>query len=259
MTETNSTGYGFFSLMVVGDNPEEMMKEYSSEENKKTYVKFKFADMPKLRKNAIKMAKKVIESAAEFDISDDIKEYFKAKVKTLESLSDFEYYNSLTDGMEYDEEGNAIANENPNAKFSSYRIGRNMCIPLTMKDGSHAFQAKAADVDWEAMNMNVDSVEQYKRLWMLGHDEAIPEKGNETDEILHANAKAMLKYFSNFKNMDDFVKYSCSYWNYAILDKDGWKDADDITNFEWITGFYDNYVKKLNPDDMVTIYECTKI
>ena len=66
-------------------------------------------------------------------------------------------------------------------------------------------------------------------------------------------------YFSNFKNKEDYVNYSTRYWNYAFVDKDGWIDVDTYggDEKEWINTFYERFISKLNPNDLITIYECS--
>ena len=63
--------------------------------------------------------------------------------------------------------------------------------------------------------------------------------------------------FEAFENVENYIKYNCSYWNYAYLDKNGWHDASDRKNYEWITSFYEKYVLPLKDGDVVTIFECS--
>ena len=47
-------GSSFFSLMVVGDNPRELLDKYDSSKYKESYVKYRFKDAGKIKKETIK-------------------------------------------------------------------------------------------------------------------------------------------------------------------------------------------------------------
>lgn len=245
-----------FTLMVVGDNPDEIIKKYDSNLEVEPYIKFSYKDMSKYRKQAIKMAQSVIDNSEKMGLSHLVKEYFEDKLKSLKKLTDFEYYTSITNGCSFDEEGNALSTENPDAKYNTCRIGRNLCLPLKLKNGTEVLQAKAGDVDWGKMHMDPSTMNSYRIVWELFHGERKPQTAQEKQ--IYRNIKLQKRYFEDFETIDSYVTYSCSYWCYAYADKSGWQSADDYKNYDWITGFYNKFVKKLKPDDLITIYECSK-
>ena len=243
-----------FTLMVVGDNPDEIIKKYDSALEVEPYIKYYYKDISKYRKKAIKVVQELLFNTDKLSLSQAVKDYFEEKAKVLEKMSDFEYYTSISDGCSYDQDGNALTTENPDGKWGTCRIGRNLCIPLKLKNGTEVLQAKAGDVDWNKMHMvNIDV---YTAAWQLFHKEREPETVQEKQ--IYENIKNQKRYFNGFDCQEDYVNYCCSYWCYAYADKDGWQDADDHKDYKWITSFYDKFVKKLKPDDMVTIYECSK-
>ena len=244
----------FYSLMVVGDNPDEMIKKYDSKLKVEPYIKYHYNDAGKLKKKAIKLMQDVVDNSDKVSLTNIMIDYLKDRIKNLKGMSDFEYYSSLTNEMEINENGDAITTENPDGKYNTCRIGKNLCIPLKLKNGSEAFTARAKDVDWAKMHMvNTDS---YKVVWELFHGERKPQ--NEQEETIYDNIKNQKKYFDGFNDVDDYINYSCSYWNYAYLDSKGWIDASDYKNYDWITSFYKKFVSKLKDDDIVTIYECSR-
>jgi hypothetical protein len=244
----------FYSLMVVGDNPDELIKEYDINKKVEPYIVYRYKDREKLRKNAIKSIQNLLDNSGKIDLNDAIKDYFQEKIFTLKHLSDFEYYSSITDGLSYDSDGNAISTKNHMGKYESCKIGKNMCIPLILKDGSSVFQAHVNDVDWSKIHRA--NKEQYKVVWELFHKNREPE--TEQEKEIYENIKNQVNYFKEFSTVDDYINYSSSYWNYAVLNKDGWTDAEDMKNYEWITKFYDKYIKTLSNNELITIYECTK-
>ena len=243
-----------FTLMVVSNTPDEVIKKYDATKKVEPYIKYYYKDAKKYRKSSIKMAQDVIDNADKLGCNDVMKDYFKEKLQTLKSMSDFEYYTYITNGLTYDNDGNAISEENPDGKWSSCSIGKNLCIPLELKSGGQSLQAKAGEVDWEKMNKG--DVEGYTKIWKLYHKEIEPET-NE-DKQIYENIKYQKRYFEEFNSLDDFLAYSCSYWCYAYADDEKWVDADSHKNFDWITSFYDKFIKPLKDDDLVTIYECQK-
>lgn len=243
-----------FTLMVVSDKPDDVIKKYDCNAEVEPYIKYKYKDISKYKKNGIKLLQDLLDNSEKFDFTPFMKEYFEDKLKSMKKLTDFEYYTTISNGCSFDKDGNAISTSNPNGKWSTCRIGRNLCIPLKLKNGTEALQAKAGDVDWDKMHMvNVDV---YTAAWQLFHKEREPQTTQEKQ--IYENIKNQKRYFEGFDSQEDYVNYCCSYWCYAYADDKGWQDADDHKNYEWITKFYDKFVKKLKPDDLITIYECTK-
>jgi hypothetical protein len=244
----------FFSIMVVGDNPEEITKKYDLNAKVEPYIKYKYADASKYKSVSIKALEKILSEADKITLPSTTKAALKERLTELKKLSDFDYYRQLTNGLFYDSRGNALSEENPEGKWKTCRPGKHFSLPLILKDGSEVHSAKAGDVDWEKMHNTNQEI--YKAAWEIVVEGRKPI-GEEEETI----AKAMgdkEAYFSKFKDKDAYVAYSTSYWNYAYVDKNGWKDVDmsgDET--KWIKGFFDNFVKPLNPEDVVSIYECT--
>ena len=251
MSETDNR---LFTLMVVGENPDELIKKYDLNLKVEPYIKYYYKDMAKYKKKAIKAVQELLANSDKLDLTEFMKDYFNEKIRVIKSLSDFEYYSIISNGCTFDIDGNALTTENPDGKWLTCRIGRNLCIPFTLKNGATALQSKVCDVDWPKMHMvNVDV---YSAAWKLFHKEKEPI--TEVEKQIYNNIKNQKRYFEGFNNEDEYVNYSCSYWCYAYLDDNGWQDADCHKDYKWITGFYDKFVKKLKPNDYISLYECSK-
>ena len=243
-----------FTLMVVSENPDGVIAKYDASREVEPYVKFHYKDSGKLRKKAIKTVGELLENAGSIGLTPFMKDHFEDRLRTLKKMSDFEYYTAISTGCSYDAEGNAMTTENPDGKWISCKIGGNFCSPLKLKDGGVSLQARAGNVDWESMHMS--NVELYRTTWKLYHGEKKPE--SDIEKQIYSNVKYQKRYFDGFGSEEDFVNYSCSYWCYAYADDEKWVDADGHKDYDWITGFYERFVKKLKPDDLVTIFECMK-
>ena len=240
--------------MVVGNNPEEIIKKYSGGYKVEPYVKYKYLDAKKYQNAAIKVLTNILKNSDTIGIDEPIKNSLEERLKVLNSLTPFEYYRELTASMYYDEEGNALSEENPNKKYNTCRIGRNFSLPLKLKDGTETYSALVKDVDWESMN-NANR-EVYSITWELVVDKREPQ--NDQEKTIASVMGDKLAYFSRFKSKEDYVSYNTLYWCYAFLDENAWVDVDDTKNeTEWIKEFYPRFIEKLNPNDRITIYECS--
>lgn len=247
-------GSKFFSVMVIGDKPDELMAKYDASLKVKPYIKYRYLEAEKMQKNAIKVLKEVVENSKKFGFNKFQSDYFKDKLKNISSLSTFEYYRTITDGLYYDENGNALSEENPNSKWTQYNIGKNFSYPLKLKGGGETYQAFTKDIDWDEMHMSYESVRLFETLWELVVNDDDPS--TEQEEQIKKEWSGRKAYFDKFKDKDQFVAHNCAYWNYAYLDKDGWHDVDDEGNeLQWVSTFFERFVEKLNDDDKVTIFE----
>ena len=251
-------GSKFFTVMVVGDDPESLMSKYDKALKVKPYIKYKYMDADKLRNNAIKLLSNVIEHYDMFAMSEYQRDYFKERLKAINGMSSFEYYRTITDGMFYDDDGNALCETNPDGKWDKYNIGKNFSYPLILKTGKETYQALSKDIDWDSMHMNTDRVKLFEIIWALVIDGDEPI--DETEEMLKKNWADKKNYLSNFANVDQFVAHNCAYWNYAYLDKNGWVDVDsDKSNeMEWVSKFFERFIEPLEENDKITIYEFSR-
>lgn len=242
--------------MVIGDEPEKLTDKYSESHKSEPYIKYKYLEAKKYQTTSIKALKKLLDEADKIGIPETAAQQLSERLKTLEKMSSFEYYRELTDGMYYDEDGNALTEENPLAKFKTCRKGGNFSLPLILKDGSETYQARAKDIDWDAMHgANADV---YRAAWEMVVEERSPS--NSEEQQIYDAMKDKLTYFEKFNSKDEYVIRSSSYWNYAYLDKDtGWLSVDDEKEGEthWINNFYDRFIKELDGDSLVTIFECS--
>jgi hypothetical protein len=244
----------FFSIMVVGDNPTTILEKYDMTTKVEPYVKYKYLYAEKYKNTAIKILEKLFSEADKIPLSGNVKETLKERLKTLKNTSNFEYYKSLTEGLYYDEEGNALSEENPNGKFRTFRLGRNFALPLILNNGKETYSAKCSEINWSAMHLVNQDV--YRRAWEIVVDGDEPK--TEEEKMIKSSMENKQAYFSNFKSKEDYVTYSTAYWNYAFVDKDGWVDVNDCGDEQkWIETFYEKFVSNLKPDDTVSIYECS--
>ena len=243
------------TVFVVGNDPTTLLDKYDANKQVDQYIKYRYLDAAKMHKSSITAVSNLLSNADKIQLNKFQKDYFQEKLKALKSLSDFEYYRTVTDGLYYDEEGNALTTENPNGKWKTCKLGGNFSYPLITNTGAETYQAKKGEVEWELMHMRKEGVEYFRTLWELVK-EGRPAK-NDEEKALYDGWKSRENYLSNFKDMDALIAHNCMYWCYAILNKDGWHSIDDegMTETEWITTFYDKYIANLPDDELISVYE----
>ena len=239
--------------MVVGEDPKSILEKYHVDKKVEPYVKYKFLQAEKYRDTAIKVSQKLLNDATLAMISPQMKQAIEDNVKRLKLLSPFEYYQQLTDGMFYDENGNALSDKNPDGKWVTAHIGRNFSLPLITNDGRETYAARAKDVAWDKMHLVNKPV--YEAAWELVVEDRDPETPEE--EKIKESMGDKQAYFAKFRDKEHYATYSSAYWNFAYVDENGWFDMSDTDDLTWVEQFYDRFVKKLKPDDYVSIYECT--
>lgn len=251
-------GSKFFSILVVGDNPEEQMAKYDCSLRVKPYIKYKYLDAEKMHKNAVKVLTEVVKNSDKFNFNKLQTDYFRDKLKSLSSMSSFEYYSTITHGLSYDDNGNAMCDVNPKGKWQKYNIGKHFSYPFKLKDGSESYQALVKDIDWDEMHMGRDKVRLFETLWDLVVNDSDPQ--DEEEATLKREWQGRQTYFKSFKDVDEYVAHNCAYWNYAFLsDKTGWVDIDDENKSnEWVAGFFDRFIEGLGENDKLTIFEYSR-
>lgn len=248
----------FRTVMVIGNNPDELMKKYDKKLKVEPYIKYEYKNAEKMRQESIKTNKIIIEDPKKFGLNEFQVDAIKEIIKKHSELDGFQYYQMLTYGLPYDENGNALSDKNPNGKWSKYYIGRNFSLPFIGNDGKEYYQIKKKDIKKELNHMHNQDI--YRVAWEVVVEGRKPE--NEQEEQIYNKMKDNKNYFSNFKDKESYVSYCCARWYYAVLtEKDGWVDVDDSNcgMYEWIKDFYEKHIEPLDDDTLITIFEFSSI
>lgn len=253
MTEDD---YRHFVCIVAGDNPELLMDEYDKGKNVERQVIFRYKDADIIRHTYMDEYQKMLKDG---DISDAEREYIELALDDIKEMTPDDFYYDLitTSNYEVDEEtGDAVYFSNKQGKLSYYQIGKLFSVPFLLKDGRETFQAKKKDIDWERIHMAGGDV--YKRAWEMVMDGSKPT--NDIEEQIFENMKDKTTYFQKFETKENYVTSNTAFWGYAFLsEKTGWIDADNCEDqFVWMSNFYDTFIKNLDDETILTIYECKK-
>lgn len=242
----------YFSVLVVGENPEEMLKQYDNHLMVEPYIAIKKDESATLFNNAKIILATLLKCGKLTELQENT---IKNELSHLNEINEDEYFAEISHGMKIDDDGNAISTKNPNGKFDYCKIGKRFSLPFILHDGSKVSKCQVKDVDWEKMHQEKTNMHTYEVIWEMFKEGKTPE--TEEEKTLYANMQTLNNYFDSFKSKEDYVEYNTSFFHYAYLDKNGWKDMDDVISAqEWISDFYYKFITKLNENDVISVYEC---
>lgn len=246
--------YNHFVALVAGDNPEVLMSPYDKNMRTEPRVVYRYADAAKLRDHYLKVYRAI--TSSDTVPEGPFKEDARDKLAVIESQTPEEFYLDLTEDYERDKEtGDALTTENPDGKWSSYRLGKLFSIPFILNDGTETFQARKGDINWELMHLHGGEI--YGRAWEMVMEGSEP--ANDHERQIFENMRARTAYFEKFGTKENYILVNTAFWAYAFVTKDGWLELEeDMDQFKWVGTFYETFIDPLPDDTLLTIYECVK-
>jgi hypothetical protein len=241
-----------FTLVVIGDNPEELVKPYDNNIKVEPYKVYEFAKAKEYREQYITFYESLLRSKK---LTDSERESINNALEYYHSLDDIDFYLELTNGNELDPEtGDLMSDQNPNGKYDTCHIGKNLSMPLINKNGEEVFSGIKKDIDWNKIHLA--NKEVYERTWEMIMEGDKPKTDDE--KTIYENMKNRTAYFEFFGTKDRYVLNSTAFWGYAVLDqKNGWRELEDnMSQIDWVSNFYDNFIKPLPENTRISIYEC---
>jgi len=128
--------------------------------------------------------------------------------------------------------------------------------PFPLKNGGISYSAHFNEIDWEKLHNNKKKINLNRRVWELVVENAEPN--DEIEKDIKSKMFERIAYFTdNFKNKEEYVKYSTSLWYWGVATEEKYEEVNDkISAMDWCVNFYDTYIqplKETNP--LITIYE----
>ena len=244
-----------FTLIVAGEQPDRMIKPYNRATEVERHVVYKFSDREKL----FNMKKKIVNGLIDqMDKDDVMRGTFVEEKEYLDSIDAVDYFEDISYGYEIDEEtGDAYSTLNEKGTFDDAKIGGVFALPFKTKNGKEVYQARKKDIAWDQIHHC--NREVYESAWDCVMEGKKPS--NEQEEQIYNNMKNRTAYFENFETRENYVEYSTAFWGFAFLSEEtGWQEiTDSKDSFSWVNGFMDRFIKPLNEDTLLTIYECIRI
>lgn len=253
-------GGTFRTLLVIGENHLDIARKYSLDTKVEPYIRYRFDDAEKLHIKYLKTLEGLIKKTQ--GTSQLLADKYKELYDEYREMDDFEYYQQLTYGCKYDDNGDAWSEENPNAHYQyeqcydkrirqDQRNEANFSIPLILKDGKKAYSALMGEIDWEKNHMY--NTEIYQSAWDICVNGKKPV--TEEEKLIKQNFSRRNEYFSNFKSADEYIRHNCSFWCYGVATQEKYVCADSQAPIEWTANFYDRFVRNLPDSERLSIYE----
>lgn len=251
---------GFRTMLVIGENHPEIAKKYSLDTKVDEYIRYHFDDAAKLHIQNLKVLEDLMKKTQ--DTNQSLFKKYKEMYDEYLEMDDFEFYQQLTYGCRYDENGDAWSTENPWAHYQYEKCydariqqdQRNEAMfsnPLILKNGRKAYSALMKDIDWPKNHMA--NTEIYQAAWDICVNGREPE--TEEEKLIKQNFARRTDYFANFKSVDEYIAHNCSFWTYGVATNEEYVCADADNAIEWTTNFYDRFIKCLGPNERLSIYE----
>ena len=244
--------YSHFVTIVAGENPIELIDKFKDNDENELTLAYRYADAEQIKNTHTLLAKEYLKQAdSEFE-----KMELEDIIETLENQSIDEFWEDLSDGYEIDDSKNIYTDKNPDAKCSSYNIGKNLSLPFTLKDGTTTFQARKGDVDWSKMHLH--DYDMYIRTWELAMEGETPL--NDIEKNIKKNMSNMRDYFMFFGDKETYASHCSAFWGYAFLDdSEWWRDLSFETNqIDWVLNYYKDFIEPLPDNTLLTVFECRK-
>lgn len=238
----------FFTVLVVGEDPDKLMEKYKITNNATLTLKYRYSDRQQIKNKMLEY----IDASIKFS-KGDAKAMLETQYNFIKNLTPEEYFQVISEGCTYDEDGNAFTSENLDGKYDYYQKSNHFSIPFVTTDEKEVMSAQNDEIDWSKLHKKDAHV--YERVWEMVIEGQKPQDKEEA--TWYNNMSEHKAYLEKFKDKDSYVRYCSSYWAYAYLDENGWKDASESDMEEWVDNFYDKYIVPLKPSDKLTLFEYT--
>jgi len=250
----NNKQFDYFSVLVIGEKPEEQISKYDEmSDSKEPYILYQYKDRSKFRKLQIEIYKGYLKSTKDLQSRNLLID----KINELKGISDEDYYINLGKYHQFDNDKNIITSDNPDGKWLTCEVGGRMYYEkLIGFDNKGITSGKKNEINWSEIHLKPELWGKYKRTWELCVDK-IPES-TTIDRIIINNMKGIVDYFENFKDKEQYIKYNSSFFTNAIIINGKWYDMEDVDYSEWVINYFERFIFKLKDNELITIFECTK-
>ena len=245
--------YRHFTLIIVGNNPDQLVEKYDNNLIVDPYIVYYFKDREKYRKQFIESYENAL------TMVNDKNERAKiiSRIDEIKNKDDVDFYVELTDGYIIDDKtGDAYSRKNINGRYDSCTKAKHFAVPLINLQGDEVFSERKKNIDWKKIHL--DNQYTYEFVWDSVMNGLQPK--TEEEKTLYENMKNRSMYLEQFKTRENYLLSNTSFWGYAFLsEKTGWIEPDNkMEQFEWVKNFYDRFIKPLGENELINVYECVR-
>ncbi len=258
-----STTLSHFTVLVIGDNPEELLAPYDKNLEVEPYRE----DIPQ----------KDIDSMVTY-FTIEAKEEKRIEGLDANDLTTLQPHWLTWSGCKLliDEDGKPyrMSEYNPKSEWDWYQVGGRWQGMLRLKHGKkgkqgkasllmkdhkyraeYADKAKMAAIDWEYMRHDPETLWHLKLQW---------EKAARGDDTFYKPEYLTKKYGTE----KEYLRRNLTFSTFAVVTADGkWHEKGDMGYWGmssetvdedrvWLDNYWEAFLKELAPDTTVTIYDC---
>lgn len=193
---------------------------------------------------------------------------YKDTAKAVAWMTPLEFYKSKYNGsLDVDEDNNLIEYHNDNAEyefpkcyqksFEKWGEEATFSNPFHLKNGESAYRAHLNDINWDIEHGY--RKELYDAAWEICVNGSEPR--NEEERVIAERMSNRNEYFSNFNSKEEYVAYSTCFWMFGVATEEKYTDAFKYEEnkkdggLKWATEFYDTFIKSLEGNPLLSIYE----
>lgn len=231
---SNLTTNNLYTVVVAGNVD---LSEYDANKTVKPYVAYKYDDRKIIRHQAIEIHKEILKSNLDNPEFSIINDFLRLKLQDIEEMTDEEYFESVTNGMTFDEKnGDAILTINPNGKYNSIQDAT-LETALPLKD--NLFECTVKDV-----------------INKTATKEDIEKNSEHWDYIMNCSPIIKNQYLAQYKDKETYVKVMSEpfFYNAFVSEKTGWLEPLYDEQIQWVLNFKERFIDNLNEDITLKVY-----
>lgn len=254
----------FMNILVLGNRENVKLYDTDYQDGGEKVVKMFYEDAEKERRklmNALLFARKRLQDSKIFDYQD-----INVALAEIGEMSEMGFLVNFNPDCEFDDHCNAIYKSVDKPKYYShakcydeklryFKEEAPMTTPFRLLDGKSTYVARKGEIDWAYMHGR--NKELYGRVWDMCVEGSEP--ANDEERGIFENMGNRISYFENFKDKDDYVSVSTSFWCHAVIDETGEIHMIDTENsenaHEWASNFYKDFVEPLDDYVEMSLYE----
>ena len=246
-----------------GENPDEIANIYAADNTCENYIVMRREDAGKEKKRYLKEILKVKDNKCLprfINMSALKKHYYEVK-----SMTDDEFFYSQTCDCEYtDNKSAAYTNANRDARYKYPKCYHEKLVktgyeaefsnPFWLNTDHIAYRAHFDEINWKRMHGFNKPI--YRAAWEICVEGREPK--NDRERTIQQRMGNRERYFiDNFTDKEDYVTHSTSFftWGIATSEKFICMDDWDIDEKKFVKNFYKKYIKTLEGNPLLSIYE----
>lgn len=238
--DSNTNQSEKYTVLVAGDVD---LSKYDKNIPVEKYIAYKFSERSEIKKIALQTYNELYKKiTSDKNFQPALSGLLLMKLQDIEEMTDEEYFEEVTKGMEYDENGNAITNINPNGKYIDL-FEPSILTAMPLKDVY--FKCKVSEL--YPYKMNVIQQKKYEERW---------------NDIMAGDYAPMVKenLINRYGDKETYLKVMTEpmFYNAFVSEETGWVEQSDEDQIQWVINFRERFIKNLPEDTKLKVYNFIK-